>query len=232
MQLTAEAMVESVRQTIQMAVNDRNYKHGAFKDAITKNASALEGLDILLKSPLLSESEKKIVSNTRDIVTYDKDKWANLSGHEALLKSLPLMSLSEMFEEDMGTQGQYVPPMTAYTFDSASGNVKSTHVIDNDGCQTTPGGVVGTVPGAPAEFNAVNAKYWKDMGFGPKKAKNDQADPDAASKENARKGAKGKPKQGHQFYSVRWLGANIWTDHEGKEKFGTAFEKNIRNAFL
>lgn len=107
------SFVEAVRLTIQMGVYDCNYKDGALKDVIPKNASALEGLDILLASQLLSKSDKEKVRKTRDVVFNFEtgNKSANLSTRELMLKTLPTMVFTDIFEEDMRKRGEYVPPM-------------------------------------------------------------------------------------------------------------------------
>lgn len=177
MQSDGAGFVQSIHLSIIMAVHDYDYKQGAFKHVITQDLSALEMTNIMLASPLLNDWEKAETSAVRDVlIDYEKDKWANLSPTEILLKTLPTTNFCNIFDKDMEKRGLYVPPMLAQVYDPETGHVTETHTVDNAGNgQFMRGGVPGVVPGAPAEFSVANAKHFADMGFGPKGAKKDQA---------------------------------------------------------
>lgn len=160
-----EGFIQSLRESIHMAVHTHSYKNGAFKEEISKATPLLKAIHILVASPLLSLDEKTKIAALRSIaVDYEKGVLNRLSETELALKGLAWFPIQEVFEADAKRRGEYVPPMMAQNKDIGTGRITSTDTIDSDGnVQHFQGGKAGVVPGAPSGFNAANVNLFEEV---------------------------------------------------------------------
>ncbi len=148
----ASNALNAVQQTFYMAVPGHNFKMGAFKDKVTKSTSAVEAADIFLASDLLTEEEKEPLRKMRIGLIYMIARGPLLTSDEAIASIANTFEVTNIFDADRKKQGQYVPPMMAYTM-GADNKVTKSFEITDDGMKETAGGEVGQVPGAPKGFN-------------------------------------------------------------------------------
>lgn len=148
------------RQSLVLAVQEWNYKEVAFKDKITTSTNVVDGLDILIASPLLSEKEKAAFSGLRASLVKLLTQSSRMTSVDLLVELIPSTEqVTNIFDEDRKKQGQYVPPMMAQSI-GGDGKVKKTFEIGDDGnIKTKKGGEFGVVPSATEDEKQMQREH-------------------------------------------------------------------------
>lgn len=166
-----EMSLQSWRDTFFLAVHDWNFKNGAFKGQIDKFTKEVDACDILIRSPLLSEKEKAVVSELRkillNVIATDSFDIVSMIGQMEIMEKI-----RKVFENDRRKQGQYVPPpMLAQTIGDNNEVLSSFEIADDGTTIETKGGQWGVAPKSHAEFHGKkqggNTKKKQDIGKKP-----------------------------------------------------------------
>ncbi len=101
----SSSFVGAMQHTFVLAANDWEFKNGAFKNKITSSTTALEALEMMLASGLLSAHEKRELETCHQAIRTALKRGSQMSNDETLMLGLETMRITEVFEADRKKQG-------------------------------------------------------------------------------------------------------------------------------
>jgi hypothetical protein len=161
-------LLNAWKETLLLATHERNFKNGAFKTQITPSTNIIDGIDIFIASPLLSEKEKAVFSDAGASIVRVLTGSSRMTSFDLTVEMMMVTQrVTDFFDEDGKKQGQYIPPMMIQSF-GKDGKLEKTFEITDEGTKTTKGGEFGVVPSAPDEVKQQQRAHAREMGIGIK----------------------------------------------------------------
>ena len=163
-----ESYKQAMRDTFLQAVEQEEFKNGAFRGQITRDTSFEDAVDIFINSSAVTEAEKKqYFRPMRSLMaTMDERQRTNPDYPNKMLDGFKILDLCVVFEMDRqsrysGGREFYDAPMLVQTVQPGMKFTK-TYTIDNDGIKNySADGQYGVNPDAPDWYKKMQADRMK-----------------------------------------------------------------------
>lgn len=164
-------VLETIQLTLIHGTHELSFKNGAFVNLIPRDTPAIEILDILVASSLLTAAEKVPINSCKEMcvmfrknipqgIPRDDPDFMNI-----LLKGYGVVEkVEDVFKKDARARGLYTPP-TTIQMRKTDGSIAKTVSIHDDGTIVEKNGGIPIIPsGAPDEFAKANEAMAKAFG--------------------------------------------------------------------